>query len=88
MDDGLPHPTDALTLTEIARDLERVSGVLEQGGAMLVLSDDQERELGVLSRQEPLLGEARLAANRRQQHPADRRAAGDGRPRRAPVALP
>jgi hypothetical protein len=62
MDDGLPHPTEALTLSEIARDLERVTGLLEQGGAVLVLSDDQERELGVLSRQEPLLGEARLAA--------------------------
>ena len=39
-----------------------MTGLLEQGGAVLVLSDDQERELGVLSRQEPLLGEARLAA--------------------------
>ena len=62
MDDGFPHPTEALTLSEIAQQLERVMSLLEREGVVLVLSDDREHELGVLSRLEPLFGEARLAA--------------------------
>ena len=60
--DGLPHPSEALTLSEIQQQLEHVLEVLEQGGAILVYSDDREHRLGVLTRQQPLLDEASIAA--------------------------
>ena len=60
--DGLPHPSEALTLTEIHAQLEHVLEVLAQGGAILVYSDDRQHRLGVLTRQQPLLDEASIAA--------------------------
>jgi hypothetical protein len=60
--DGLPHPSEALTISEIRDEQERVIEVLEQGGAVIVLTDDGQRRLGVLTRQQPLLDEASIAA--------------------------
>jgi hypothetical protein len=60
--DGLPHPSEALTVSEIREEQERVIDVLEQGGTVIVITDDGARRLGVLTRQQPLLGEASLAA--------------------------
>jgi len=60
--DGLPHPSEALTLTEIQQRLEHVLDVLEQGGAILVYTDDLEHRLGVLTCEQPLLDEASIAA--------------------------
>jgi hypothetical protein len=60
--DGLPHPSEALTVSEIREEQERVIDVLEQGGAVIVLTDDGARRLGVLTRQQPLLDEASIAA--------------------------
>ena len=62
MDDGLPHPSEALTLSEIRDQQGRVIEILEQGGAVIVYSDDHDHQLGVLTRQQPLLDEASLAA--------------------------
>ena len=62
MSDGLPHPSEALTLTEIGDQQQRVIEILEQGGAVIVLTDDGGRRLGVLTRQQPLLDEASIAA--------------------------
>ncbi len=42
--------------------LEHVLGVLEQRGAILVYSDDREHRLGALTREQPLLDEASIAA--------------------------
>src|SRR5690348_10483680 len=62
MPDGLPHPSEALTLSEIRDRQDRVIDILEQGGAIVVLTDSRDRRLGVLTRQQPLLDEASLAA--------------------------
>lgn len=62
MSDGLPHPSEALTISEIRDEQERVIEILEQGGAVIVLTDDGARRLGVLTRQQPLLDEASIAA--------------------------
>ena len=62
MDDGLPHPSEALTLSEIRDQQGRVIELLEQGGAVKGYSDDHDHQLGVLTRQQPLLDEASLAA--------------------------
>jgi hypothetical protein len=59
--DGLPHPAEALTVSQLGQQLEHVIGVLDEGGAVLVYSDDHEHRLGVLTRQQPLLDEASLA---------------------------
>ena len=61
MDDGLPHPSEALTLGEIDGELERVIGMLERGGAVIVLSNDREHRLGVLTRDPAVLGDAQVA---------------------------
>ena len=61
MDDGLPHPSEALTLAEIDDELERVIGMLERGGAVIVLSNDRQQRVGVLTRDPALLGEAQMA---------------------------
>ena len=61
-DDGLPHPSEALTLSEIAGQLDRVIAMLEQGGAVILYSDDQQQEIGVLTRDRRLLDEASIAA--------------------------
>ena len=60
--DGLPHPSEALTLSEIRDQQGRVIEILEQGGAVIVYSDKHDHRLGVLTRQQPLLDEASLAA--------------------------
>ena len=60
--DGLPHPAEALTLSELGQRLDHAFEVLEQGGAILLYTDDLEHRLGVLTRQQPLLDEASLAA--------------------------
>lgn len=62
MGDGLPHPSEALTLSEIRDQQARAIEILEQGGAVLVLADARDRRLGVLTRQQPLLDEASIAA--------------------------
>jgi hypothetical protein len=61
MSDGLPHPSEALTISEIREEQERVIEILE-GGAVIVLTVDGGRRLGVLTRQQPLLDEASIAA--------------------------
>ena len=62
MIDGLPHPSEALTISEIRDEQERVIDILEQGGAVIVLTDNGARRLGVLTRRQPLLDEASIAA--------------------------
>jgi hypothetical protein len=61
MDDGLPHPSEPLTLAEIDGELERVTGMLERGGAVIVYSNDRQQRLGVLTRDSALLGDAQVA---------------------------
>jgi hypothetical protein len=61
-DDGLPHPSEAQTLAEVRDQQARVIAVLEQGGAIIVYSDDREHLLGVLTRDRRLLEEASIAA--------------------------
>ena len=60
--DGLPHPAETMTVSELNGRLEHVLEVLQQGGAILVYTDDLEHRLGVLTRQQPLLDEASIAA--------------------------
>ena len=48
-DDGLPHPAVGLRLSEIGEQQDRVLKMLEQGGAIIVHSDDGEHLLGVLT---------------------------------------
>ena len=43
MDDGLPHPSEALSLAEIDAEVERVITMLRQGGAVIVLSTTASR---------------------------------------------
>ena len=62
MHDGLPHPSEALTVSELRDEQARVIEILEQGGAVIVLTDAGDRRLGVLTRQQPLLDEASIAA--------------------------
>jgi hypothetical protein len=61
MDDALPHPSEALSLAEIDAEVDRVTTMLEQGGAVIVLSNDRERILGVLTRDPVLLGDTQVA---------------------------
>ena len=61
MDDGLPHPSEALSLAEIDAEVERVITMLRQGGAVIVLSNNREQILGVLTRDPALLGDAQVA---------------------------
>jgi hypothetical protein len=61
MDDGLPHPTEALTLAEIEDERERVLETLEKGGAVIVYSNDRQLRLGVLTRDPAVLGDAQVA---------------------------
>jgi hypothetical protein len=61
-DDGLPHPARTMTVSELSGQLDEVVETLEQGGAILVYTDDLQHRLGVLTRQQPLLDEAALAA--------------------------
>jgi hypothetical protein len=86
MDDGLPHPGEALTLADIEDQHERVLDMLEQGGAVIVYSNDRQMRLGVLTRDPALLGDAQVAQLIDAGHPPpNRRAARHERPWR--VAL-
>jgi hypothetical protein len=58
---SLPSPARALTLSEINADYPRYLRELEDGGALLVYSDDRKALLGVLTRDPALFGDARLA---------------------------
>ncbi len=58
---SLPFPARRLTLSEINADYPRYLGELEQGGAILVVSDDEQAFLGVLTRDPAVLGDAQLA---------------------------
>ena len=57
----LPSPARNLTLTEINADYPRYLTELEDGGAILVYSDDRRALLGVLTRDPEIFGDARLA---------------------------
>ena len=61
-DDGLPHPAEALRSRKSASSRARVLEMLEQGGAIIVYTDDGEHLLGVLTRDRRLLDEASIAA--------------------------
>jgi hypothetical protein len=56
---ALPRPR--LTLSEINGDYGKYLAELEQGGAILVYSDDRQALLGVLTRDPAMFGDARLA---------------------------
>ena len=58
---NLPSPARALTLSAINADYEKYLAELEQGGAILVYSDDRQALLGVLTRDPAVFGDARLA---------------------------
>ena len=58
---SLPFPARRLTLSEINADYRKYLGELEQGGAILVVSDDEQAFLGVLTRDPAVLGDAQLA---------------------------
>jgi hypothetical protein len=58
----LPSPVRTLTLKEIQADVPGVLAQLQQGGAILVESDDEQTLLGVLTREKGLLDEAELGA--------------------------
>ena len=58
----LPSPVRTLTLKEIQADVPGVLAQLQQGGAILVESDDEQTLLGVLTREKGLLDEAQLSA--------------------------
>ncbi len=60
-DDTLPHPTKALTLNQIAERRDEVIAMLDAGGAILVFDNQFDHQIGVLSRQQPLLDEASIA---------------------------
>src|SRR3954468_14455214 len=57
----LPFPARRLTLSEINADYRKYLAELEQGGAILVVSDDEQAFLGVLTRAPAVLGDAQLA---------------------------
>ncbi len=58
---SLPSPARALTLSEINSDYPRYLRELEDGGAIVVYSDDRQALLGVLTRDPEVFGDARLA---------------------------
>jgi hypothetical protein len=57
----LPSPARALTLSAINANYAKYLSELEQGGAILVYSDDRQALLGVLMRDPGVFGDARLA---------------------------
>jgi hypothetical protein len=57
----LPSPARNLTLSDINADYQKYLAELEQGGAILVYSDDHQALLGVLTRDPAIFGDARLA---------------------------
>jgi len=58
---NLPSPARALTLSAVNADYKKYLAELEQGGAILVYSDDHQALLGVLTRDPAVFGDARLA---------------------------
>ncbi|MGI8412224.1 MAG: hypothetical protein ACR2LV_05030 [Solirubrobacteraceae bacterium] len=58
---SLPSPSRALTLSEINADYGQYLQELQAGGAIVVLSDDREALLGVLTRDPEVFGDAQLA---------------------------
>jgi hypothetical protein len=58
---SLPSPARALTLSEVNADYPRYLRELEDGGALLVYSDDRQALLGVLTRDPEVFGDAQLA---------------------------
>ena len=58
---NLPSPARALTLSAINADHAKCLAELEQGGAILVYTDDRQALLGVLTRDPAVFGDARLA---------------------------
>jgi hypothetical protein len=58
---NLPSPARALNLSEVNADYQRYLRELEDGGAILVYSDDRHALLGVLTRDPEVFGDARLA---------------------------
>src|SRR3954452_13950655 len=57
----LPVPARRVTLSEINADYRRYLAELEQGGAILVVSDDEQAFLGVLTRDPAVLDDAQPA---------------------------
>jgi hypothetical protein len=58
---SLPSPARALTLSEVNANYPRYLRELEDGGALLVYSDDRQALLGVLTRDPEVFGDAQLA---------------------------
>ena len=70
---SLPSPARALTLSEINADYARYLRELEDGGAIVVYSDDRQALLGVLTRDpEAVRRRAAGAADRGRTHAAAR----------------
>jgi hypothetical protein len=61
-DDGLPHPATGMRVSELLEHQSEVLEMLEQGGAIIVHTDDGEHLLGVLTRNRELLDQASIAA--------------------------
>jgi hypothetical protein len=61
-DDGLPHPATAMRLSELHARQSEALEMLEQGGTIIVHSDDGEHLFGVLTRNRKLLDDASIAA--------------------------
>lgn len=61
-DDGLPHPARGMRVSELREHQSEVLEMLEQGGAIVVHTDDGEHLLGVLTRDRRVLDEASIAA--------------------------
>ncbi len=57
----LPSPVRSLTLAELETEQERVFAELERGGAIRLYTNDMERFLGVLTRDQALLDAADIA---------------------------
>jgi len=60
--DGLPHPATGMTLSELQERQADALALLERGGAIILHTDDGEQLLGVLTRDEALVGDAMVAA--------------------------
>lgn len=60
-DDGLPHPAETWRVSELADDQTRVLELLQQGGVIVVHTDDGQHLLGVLTRDPSLLEPATIA---------------------------
>jgi hypothetical protein len=58
---SLPTPARALTLSAINADYPTYLAELRDGGAIIVLSDDEQAVLGVLTRDPAVFGDAQLA---------------------------